>query len=303
MIQCVRDWLSKAHNPQSIIQRLNKEAVRNHQNVRRGGEGGAAASQGSFAEGQAHHLQQSLSGAVPGVGMLMGQSKEAEAGRSPGYPGEVGGYPQAGKHHHGGAPAPGYTSGPMGSGGHQHGGDRFGPTSIYMPPSGAPPHANTFLPSGGSLPPPYSGHSGPTLSPSQQGGYASFPSGDGKSFPGSNPSSLPGGPPFPGGGYHAPHGPPSHSDIYAPPGPPSHSDIYAPPGHLHSDTYHPPSGPPLHSDRYHAPTGAPPGFPGGPGEGDSAGTFGFPAADTYPPPPEFPGRDNNSYPYRDGSGW
>jgi hypothetical protein len=151
MLQCVRDWLSKSKNEYSIIQRLSKESVRNHKNLRLEGEGGAPASQGSFAEQEAHQFQNSVAGYIPGAGLFSGNAKGLEGG-SPGYPGRPGGYPQVEGQQHGGFPgAPVYPGGPVGGGGHQHGGDRYESTSTYTPPAAAPSHATTY---------PMSGHGG-----------------------------------------------------------------------------------------------------------------------------------------------
>ena len=315
MLQCVRDWLSKSPNQQSIIQRLNKESVRNHRNVRAGGEGGAPASQGSFAEQEGHQLQQTVMGHIPGIGLLAGNAKVVEGG-SPRYPSRPGGYPQAGGQQHGGLPGPpGYPGGPMGGGGHQHGGDRYGASSTYTPPTAAPSNVTTFPMSGSSpLPPPHSDtthhhHSGATGPHTQHGGYGppsfpsggpsfpggasdgfsfpgggapSFPSGDGVLFPDSNASSFLGAPSFPDGGYS---GPPPHLGGYnPPPGPPPHR----------GGGYHPPPGPPHGGGGYHAPSGPPPGFPESGGYEGSAGHLEFPGAN-----PARRDGYNPSYP----SGW
>lgn len=275
------------------------------------GEGGAPASQGSFAEQEAHQFQNSLMGYIPGAGLLSGNAKGLEGG-SPGYPDRPGGYPQVGGQQQGGFPgAPGYPGGPMGGGGHQHGGDRYESTSTYMPPAAAPSHVTTFPMSGSGpppLPPPHSGpahhhhHTGPHT---QHGGYtASFPSsnpfpgtgqgGDGFSFPGSGTTSFPGGegvpypetsfpgassfpdgryPGPPGGGYEAPLGPPHHSG-------------YNPHG---SDG--PPGG-------YLAPSG-PPAFPNSDGYGGSS-AFEFPGGN----PSAGPKYNSEGYnPSYQGGGW
>jgi hypothetical protein len=274
------------------------------------GEGGAPASQGSFAEHEAHQLQHTLLGVIPGAGLLAGDTR---AGGGRGYPGGPDGYPQAGGLQRDDFPGPPEFSGrPIGGGhqydgrlhdgrlhdgrqhdgrrhgehhhehrhehhhsGHQHGGGRYEPTSIYAPPATAP----TFPMSGGASPSPYSAPSFPGAG--RDGGF-SFPGGDGVPFPDSRgSSSFPGGPPpsFPDGGYLPPPGPPPHVGGYnAPPGPPPFS----------GSGYNAPPGPPPHvSGGYHAPPGPPPGFPG---------------VDTRSSaPPEFPGT-NNPYPYGGGGG-
>ena len=322
MLQSVRDWLSKSPNQQSVIQRLNKESVRNHRNLRIAGEGGPPASQGSFAEQEGHQLQQAVLGHIPGVGY----SKE---GGSPGYPSRPGGHPQAGGQQHGSLPGP--PGGPMGGGGQQHGGGRYGSTSTYTPYTPAAAAPSTFPISGGGPPPlpsPYSGpahHHGSTGPPAQHGGYGppSFPSGspsfpglgqgdDGFSFPGSGAPSFPSGggvsfpdskaspfldAPFPDGGYsgppvggyNPPPGPPPHGGggYHAPPGPPPHG----------GGGYLAPFGPPPHGGgEYHTPPGPPPGFPDSGGYGGGAGHLEFPGAN----PSARPDGYNPSYL---GGGW
>ena len=310
MLQSVRDWLSKSPNQRSVIQRLSKESVRNHRNLRVEGEGGAPASQGSFAEQEGHQLQQTVLGSIPGVGLFTGNAKEVGG---PGYPSRPDGYPQAGGQQHGGLPGPpGYPGGPMGGGGHQHGGG-YGSTSTYTLPAAAPSHATTFPMSGGGPPPHH--HPGSTGPHTQHGGYGppSFPSGspsfpgpgqggDRFSFPGSGAPSFPGGdgvsfpdsnaPSFPGSGYS---GPPTHLGGYnPPPGPPSHGG-----GEYHA---HPPHG----GSGYHAHGGGgypapPPGFLDADGYG-GAGHFEFPGGSGGNPParPGYPDGYNPSYP---GGGW
>ena len=311
MLQSVRDWLSKSPNQYSVLQRLTKESVRNHKNLRVEGEGGAPASQGSFAEQEAHQFQNTVMGYIPGAGLLSGNARAVEGG-SPGYPGKPGGYPQAGGQQHGGFPGPSvYPGGPMGGGGHQHGGNRYGATSTYTPPAAAPSHATTFPMSGGGPPSLPSPHSGPAHHPppppsgphTQHGGYtpsfpsgnsfpspgqggdgfsfpgggtAPFPGGDGVSFPGAAP--FPGASSFPDGGYNAPPGPPPHIG-----------------------GYNPPAGPPPHGDGgYHAPFGPPPGFPDSGGYGGGTG-FEFPNPSARPGyNSERPDGYNPSY---QGGGW
>ena len=310
MLQSVRDWLSKSPNQQSIIQRLKKESVRNHRNLRVEGEGGAPASQGSFAEQEGHQLQQTVLGSIPGVGLFTGNAREVG---SPGYPSGPGSYPQAGGQQHGGPP--GYPGGPMGGGGHQHGGG-YGSTT-YTPPAAAPSHATTFPMSGGGPPPLTSSHSGAahhhpgsTGPHTQHGGYGppSFPSGspsfpgsgqgdDGFSFPGSgvpsfpsgdgvyNKASFPGAPSFPDDGYS---GPPTHlGGFNPPPGPPPHG----------GGGYHAHGG-----GGYPAPPGPPPGFPDSGGYGGGAGHLEFPGGSGANPSarPGYPDGYNPSY---SGGGW
>jgi hypothetical protein len=336
MLQSVRDWLSKSPNQRSVIQRLNKDSVRNHRNLRIEGEGGTPASQGSFAEQEGHQLQHTVMGRIPGVGLFTGNAKGVEGG-SPGYPIGLGGYPQGGGQQHGGLPGPpgypgrpmgeghqhggggqhgglpgppGYPGGPMG-GGHQHGGGGYGSTSTYTPPSAAPSHVTTFPISGGGppqLPSPHAAHHHPgsTGPHTQHGGYAppSFPSGS--PFPGPGQGgdgfSFPGSgaPSFPGGdGVSFPDT--KASSYYGAPSFPDDGYSGPPLGGYnappHLGGYNPPHpGPPPHG--YPAPYGPPPGFPNSGGYGESSPTeFPNPSAR-----PEFPGDYNPSYPHRGGGG-
>ena len=321
MLQSVRDWLSKSPNQHSILQRLNKESVRNHRNVRAEGEGGAPASQGSFAEQEGHKFQQGVLGYIPGGGLLSGSARGVEGG-SPGYPSGPGGYPQAGGQQHGGFPGPpGYPSGPMGGGGHQHGGDRYGSTSSYTPPAAAPSHATTFPMSGGGGPPSLpSPHSGPAHhhrpEPTQHGGYTpSFPSdnsfpgpgrgGDGFSFPGSGTTSFSGGEgvPYPETSFPGASSFPSASPFPSAsfpdgryPGPPG-GGYEAPLGPPHLGGYNPHGG----DGPHHAPSG-PPGFPDSGGYGGT-GHLEFPGSNPSAGPKynsEYPDGYNPSY---QGGGW
>ncbi|KAK2461278.1 hypothetical protein APHAL10511_006805 [Amanita phalloides] len=74
MLQCMRVWTDGlGGRRQSILKRLSKEAVRNHQNVRGSGEGGPAASNSSFAAAEAHSVQQqfmSHAQNIPGLGSV-----------------------------------------------------------------------------------------------------------------------------------------------------------------------------------------------------------------------------------------
>ena len=282
------------------------------------GEGGPPTSQGSFAVAEAHQLQHSVLGFVPGP--VAGNTRVAGGGGL-GYPGGPGGYPQAGVQQLGGFPGPPEFSGrPIGGehqhgghqhGGHQHGGHqhgehrhehphehhhsghqygsgRYDPPSIYAPPASSG--------RGSPLPSPYSGPSFPNSGPSFPGAERdafSFPSGDGVLFPDSTVPAFPGGSLSLDREYRPPSGQfPQVGGYNAPPGPPPHS----------GGGYHAPPGPPPHSGGgYHAPPGPPPSFGG---YGGGTGPPEFPGADTRPfVPPEFPNVNNSSYPYGDGGGW
>ncbi|KAF8800551.1 Het-C-domain-containing protein [Phlegmacium glaucopus] len=342
MMQCVRDWLSRVPSQHSVLQRLSKESVKNHQNVRREGEGGAPAAQGSFAEGQAHQLQHSVSdyaqSVVPGVGMFTGghgHSKGTGVGGGAGYPpGAPSGYPQAGGHQYGGPPSggPGYPGGPMGGGGHQHGGapPMAGQSSSYYnenkpPGGGGGGYGSTsmYTPSAAVPPLPHSGHSGPAQHHSgstqphhagppqpQHGGYTPSYAPSYGNTPNAPPSFPGSGPSFPGqgdDGFSSPGGPglsfPDSNAPSFPGGPPS----FPSGGHSGHHGHHGGGGyhaPPPHGDGYGGFPGGPAGFGGG---GPPPAPFGFPGTDTYPSgssaPSEFPGGNNPpSYPYGGGGG-
>ncbi|KAJ3563144.1 hypothetical protein NP233_g9128 [Leucocoprinus birnbaumii] len=256
MLQVVRDWFnSLGHKQSSVLSRLSKSAVRNHENIRLAGEGGAPASQGSFADSQAHAFQHSIAGSAWGGGSVFGA---AGSGSGPpvnsygawyGTPGlGLGALPHQGwwvsatfwcsssssSWWHGGSSYPGM---------HAHGGG---------PP--APPHHSGYNPSYVS-PPPTGGPPPPAPAPA---------------FPGAGP-----------GGFAAPRayppppgGPPPRTGSYPPPpGGPPRTGSY--------DSYPPPPG-----------GGPPPSFPGGPGAHGGpmspvgGGGFGFPHAAPGGGPPE-----------------
>lgn len=59
MLECMRLWVDGlGGSQQSILRRLSKEAVRNHQNVRDAGQDGLVPSGGSFAMTEAHSVKQ-----------------------------------------------------------------------------------------------------------------------------------------------------------------------------------------------------------------------------------------------------
>ncbi|KAF8965033.1 heterokaryon incompatibility protein Het-C-domain-containing protein [Flammula alnicola] len=297
MMQCMKDWIAKMPNQPSVLQRLSKNAVRNHENIRLAGEGGAPASQGSFAETEGLQVQHTLQGyaqGIPGVSQaqhLLGGAGQGREGPGGGY---GGGYPRAGPagpapiHH---SPAPPMTgqaasyysdtkpSTPGGYGGHGSSYAPTGPppTSSYGAPPGPPPPSHVPpAPQHAGYSPSYA--SPPAQAPSFPGGPPSFPGSHGghggaPSFP-SQPPSFPGEP----GGYRPPPGPPG-GGYGAPPGPPPHG-------------------------------GAPgfPGSPGGFGPPPGAPPFGFPGAEPYNSPPQFPGGPGGSSnppypPYGGGGGW
>jgi hypothetical protein len=264
-MQCVRDWLARVPNQQSVIQRLNKESVKNHRNIRQAGEGGPPSAQGTFAEEEAHQLQHSLTGLVPGVGMypgnvFTGNEKGSGLSGGVGYPGAPGGYSQAGQH---GAPPPpphhqlGSTQPHAYN--HAHAGppqlEHGGYASSYAPSYSNPATASPSFPS-----------SGPSFPGAGQGG-------DGFSLLGSDAPPFPGGPPsFPGSGHQGHHG---GGGGYAPG--PSHGEGY---GRFPS---------------------SPGGFGGGASSFGFPGADTYPPGSSALP--EFPGSDNPSYPYGGGGRW
>ncbi|KAJ7599003.1 heterokaryon incompatibility protein HET-C [Mycena floridula] len=224
MLQCMRDWVQKMGGKQrELLQRLSKNAVRNHENIRRANEGGPPAVQGSYAQTQGVQMQHNIQGylnQIPGVsqassvisgfsgGQGQGQGRDAP---QPGYPGA----------NHGHNP-PSSNHGPSHYGeSHGHGGSgpSFpGSNSSYGPPSGPPPQSYGGAPSFPGSPgqgygppsgPPPGGHAFPDAQP-QHGGYNPSYSSPPPSFPGAPPS-FPGGPGEYGnnhGGYAPPSGPP-----------------------------------------------------------------------------------------------
>ncbi|KJA23049.1 hypothetical protein HYPSUDRAFT_66529 [Hypholoma sublateritium FD-334 SS-4] len=294
MMQYMKDWVSKLPNQRSAMQRLGKNAVRNHENIRLAGEGGPPAAQGTFAETEAHQFQSSLQGFasshVPGFSQAQsflggaGQGREVPGG--PGYPASYYG---------GGAPAL--------------------PNASYGRPEGPPPGQSYGMPGGNSSFQP--GYAPSYGAPPSQGGPPSFPGsapgyGGGPerqpTFPGTGPGypgeperrpTFPGAAPgFPGdqgegggygsGGYdNPPHG-----------GHHGH-------GHGHGHHGHGHGGPPAFPG-----SEGPPGFPGAGGLGGFGGPpgppgpggapYGFPQ-DPYGAP-QFPGAPGgNNPPY--GGGW
>ncbi|KAF8627351.1 hypothetical protein AX15_004421 [Amanita polypyramis BW_CC] len=86
MLQCMHTWVEGLKDrQQSVLRRLTKGAVRNHQNIRGLGEGGPATSGGSFAVAEAHNVQQGfLSQAqnIPGLGFAASLLKDEGTKRS-----------------------------------------------------------------------------------------------------------------------------------------------------------------------------------------------------------------------------
>ncbi|KAJ7033651.1 heterokaryon incompatibility protein Het-C-domain-containing protein [Mycena alexandri] len=247
MMQYMHTWVDGLGNRKhSILQRLTKNAVRNHENVRKGGEGGVAAAEGTFAANQAHQVQHQLAGyaqGIPGVSqaqsMFGGGHGHGQGREMPPSGGQASSYYEGGGQGHGhGAPAqpshgPGSSYAPP-SGPPSSYAPPSGPPTSYAPPSGPPSfpgadsgYAPSYAPPSGppSFPggpgeygsPPPGGYGFPGGAPEFPGAPPSFPGGPSPGFPGADPYAsppppqFPGGPPqFPGapGGYAPPSGPP-----------------------------------------------------------------------------------------------
>jgi len=234
-----RDMLAYMHtwvqglgsNQHNTLQRLNKQAVRNHDNVRRASEGGMPELQGSYAHNQGIHMQhniQNYASSIPIVGQpqqFMGNFSGGPSRKMPSDPASpalAGQTPESPPPPSSGGGASFYPHGPVHSG-----------SSSYNSPSGPPPSfldaSGGYAPPGGHPPPPSSGY------PPPSGGYAPHYSSPPPSFPGYNPTvGYAGGytPPLPGGPGPAPYGaPPGPPPGFAPPsGPPPGQGGYPPPG-------------------------------------------------------------------------
>ncbi len=177
MLDGLRVWLQTLGNKQSeILARLSKQAVRDHQNVRLGAEGGVTPSQGSFATNPGSQTQANMSGYLQGIpGMAQAQGLYHQfgggaggrrSGMEPGATGaSIGAVPGTetvppgvpfslgvgvssqsyGSYASGPAPLPqGHTSRPP-----HYPGPRYGPTYGYDSPAqpgfGATPDQSSYL--------------------------------------------------------------------------------------------------------------------------------------------------------------
>lgn len=273
MMQYMSKWVQDlGHKQHEVLSRLSKEQVRNHKNIRLGGEGGTPAAQGSYAYNAAHNVQHQIGGyvnTIPGVQQVQGVFHSVSAfGQARDGP-------------------------PVGPGGQ-------GAGSGYHPPAGPPP---------GSAPAPmpvsalgeaasyYGGGSGSSQPPPPPVRHDTRPG-----FPDAAPSGAPSFPSY-GGGYgdNSPHAQQGYAPSYASPppgGPPSFPNASSYPGQGQQQHHHhgPPPGPP--GGGYGMPSygGGPPAFPGADVPG---GPPGFPNAGAYAPPPgpppPFPGGGGGSY--------
>jgi hypothetical protein len=272
MLQCMRDWVqSLGANQHRILSRLTKHAVRSHENIRLGGEGGHAAAEGTAAYNYGvnaqHDIQGRIHGAISGIpGAAQAQALMGHfgspAGAPPGFrrelpPGASAGgessayfqgapaggaqtpsFPGAPSPAFPGAQTPAYPGAPP----HRE------QSMSYGPPAGAPPSFPGGTPGGYADPPARQGYN-PSYS-----SYGSPP--PPPSFPGS--MGMPGAPPpFPGSGMDMPGAPPLGG--YAPPpGPGAYgfpSPAGPPPGGFPSPGFGMPQGGAA------SPYGAPPAFP------------------------------------------
>jgi len=233
MLGYMHSWVQNLGNNQhSILHRLNKQAVRNHENIRHASEGGMPEAQGTFAYNQGVQVQHSIQSYVSSI-PIVGQVQQFAGNFSGGPAGPRREMP-------GGAEIPGTTPGSQIYGGPgsppppppssaRPSGGTPGGSSSYAPPPGPPPSfpgaPGGYTPPLGHPPPPSSGYLPPG------GGYAPNYSSPPPSFPEYNPTGgyappPPGGPGFPG---PTPYGAPPPR-FPPPPGPPPGQGGYPPPG-------------------------------------------------------------------------
>lgn len=283
MLGGINAWLqSLGHQQSAILARLSKQAVRDHKNVRPGGEGSAPASQGNFATNAGSQMQANASGYLQGIpGVAQAQGLYNQFGGGPG--GRRGGNEFYG---------PGETTGP-----------RTGSEAV-------PPAVSTFQrPGGGNYyedTPPFS--SQPYMS------YPGGPSSEVPLLPQARPprSDMP---PLPQA--RPPHSPSSHHGHtygFAPtqPGFPiaPEQSSYVPPGSSFQDpglsspyTGGPPSsssGPPYPGPSYPGqsyPGQQGPGIPGFPGPGNISPAYSSPQQQNFPgTTPRIPSQGGRRFP-------
>lgn len=258
-------WINgTGQHKQSYLDRLTKEAVRNHKNIRLSGEGGAPSADGSFGQNAGHQVQADIHGYiqshVPGAQHLSSSS---------GGPGS-------------------YVPSQGGHGGHQHGGHGHGHGNNQSSSPFAPSYGGGG--GGGGMPglPNIPGLNLQGLSalgkmtglremPGEPGGYPSEPS-----YGGSTSSA-----------YAPSYAPPSHDQPSSFPG--------MPPREQSSSTYAPSYSAPSEPFGYTGNQG--PQFPGAPGgDYNQGGGGGYPGGGGQwngPPPtqgPESPYGFAPSYP-------
>ncbi|KAF9225961.1 Het-C-domain-containing protein [Gyrodon lividus] len=289
MLEYMRTWgQSLGEGRNEILRRLSRDAVRAHQNVRLSGEGGAPATQETYAYNQGVQVQQDVQGLVAQIpGVAQAQSLLNMVSGGPQGPRRDG--PGSG------LVSPGATVGGLGFGG--------GPGPV-------PQSYHGGLPGGGKLTSYYSSTQTTSL-PSPGGGMSTYSSTTNSYGPPSDPpaSSMygghghssayaepaPGAPSFPmggGGGSFAPPYASSHSSSLPGPSFPGAEHTHSMGGHGHHahGVYGAPPGPPPGS--YHAPGG----FPGP--SGQTPGGHVFPEANVYggqSPPAGFPSPDHGHH--------
>jgi len=279
MMKYMYTWINGLGNhKQSVLDRLTKEAVRNHKNIRLGGEGGTGGAEGSYGQNMGHQaqsdIQNYLSSHIPG-NLGGGGSPFAQSGGHSGHGGHSHGGQQSSFAPSGSPFAPSYGSGSSGPslpnipGLNMQGLSAFGKMAgltremegqqgyTREGPPASSPYAPSYAPSPSSAPEPPSfpgmQHHGsasayaPSYAPPhpEPFGFGSGNRGGGPAFPGA-----------PGGGYQPPYGGGNESGGWAPP--PVHGGDQSPYG------FSPPGFP----GSPQQPPGSGPGFPGAPGYGE-----------------------------------
>ncbi|KAI0066935.1 Het-C-domain-containing protein [Artomyces pyxidatus] len=265
LLAYMQTWVqSHGHKSHEMLNRLSKQAVRNHENVRQGGEGGPSAAAGTFAANAGLQTQANLQGyihQIPGVAQAQGLYNQFGGGGGPrrDVPGGPGmqGMPGMGTPSTGPPPIVSAASRPGG-----------GQAADYYGDGAAPPPPAPHIP-----PSSYAGGSPSVGQSSYVGGSPSVAH-----------SSYPGTPPPPS---HSPH--PAHHAHHA------H-------GHEHRHaTFPDPSGPPQSSyaagARGFPDAGGPPSFPG-----HVQSSYPGQTPSTYPgqTPSSYPGQ--STYPGQAGGG-
>jgi len=221
MLAYMHTWVqSLGHNQHSIIQRLTKQAVRNHENIHRAGDGGMVVAEESSAHNQGNPMQQ-IQGYASSTQQFIGIFSGGPLGQKekPSHPVALGASHTPGY----GGPGSPFPTPP--SSGETVSFYSHDPPVSYAPPHGPPPpnvsgayashasgshhpHSGTYAPNYSS-PPPFPHHN-PT------GGYAgsySPPSSGGPAFQGHTPYDMP---PSPATGFSPPYGPPPGRGGYPP---------------------------------------------------------------------------------------
>ncbi|KAF8518353.1 Het-C-domain-containing protein [Hysterangium stoloniferum] len=265
MMQYMQTWLSSHGGQQhNVIERLTKDAVRNHRNIRASGDSSGPAYVGGVGHNYGVEAQGKIQGylnQVPGVSQATSLMNTFGAGK--GDRREATDYPTNETYQ---SQAAGYAPSVATTG---EAASFYGSSSASRPVHDLQtPHHRQGAPPAFPDPP---SHSFPGAAPTP-----SFPDTSTPSFPSTHISHSHSG----GGGYDSPAYPPPHpgpSGVYTP--------SYAPPSS--GSSYGAPSGPPPGGPHYGAPAGPP---PGGPAYGAPPGPPpGFPSASSFPSGPSFPG--------------